>query len=150
MNKLILAALLGLFLPGLAEAFPRGVSSVQRVSRNDGDSRNPFAITLASHTWTVVGSSLTTLGTETGPSRLRRRAMTIQTISTVPYTVCLSSVSLAASPCDDSIGGYELGVPWGSVSIYDEAVWYGRSRAGGTTVIKGVEHFDSRDEAAAR
>lgn len=145
MNKLILAALLGLFMAGNAQAWPRGRSDVQRITRNDGDSKSGFAITVASHTWTVVGSSLTTVGTETGPSRIRRRSMTIQTLGTVTYGVCLSSISAAASACDDSIPGYELGAPWGSVSIYDEAVWYARARAGGTTAIKGSEHYDSRD-----
>ena len=150
MNKLILAALLGLLLPGLASAHPRSRSDVQRVSRNDGDSRNPFAISVTSYTWTVVGSSSTSVGSQTGASRLRRRALTVQALGTVTYAVCLSSVSAAASPCDDSIGGYEIGAAWGSVSIYDEAVWYARTRTGGPTAIKGSEAFDSRDEAVAR
>jgi hypothetical protein len=55
----------------------------------------------------------------------------------------VAGVSLSA--CDDSIPGYELGSAWGSVSIYDESVWYARTRTGGTTVIKGAEHYDSRD-----
>lgn len=150
MNNLIFAILLGLFMAGNAEAWPRKESSVTRITRNDGDSRAPFAITVTSYTWTVVGSSSTSVGTQTGASRLRRRAMTIQTLGTVTYGVCLSSVSAAANACDDSIGGYELGAAWGSVSIYDEVAWYARTRTGGTTVIKGSEHYDSRDEAVAR
>jgi|CXWL01.1.fsa_nt_gi hypothetical protein len=150
MNKLILAAFLGLLLPGIASAHPRSASPTARVSRNDGDSRNAFAMSITSYTWTVVGSSSTNAGTQTGPSRLRRRALTIQALGTVTYAVCLSSVSAAASPCDDSIPGYEIGAAWGSVSIYDEAIWYARARDGGPTVIKGSEAFDSRDEAVAR
>ncbi len=150
MNKLIAFALLGLFMAGNAQAWPRKESSVTRTTRNDGDSINPFAITVTSSAWTVVGSSLTATVTQAGPSRLRRRAMTVQVLGTVTYAVCLSSVSAAASPCDDSIGGYELGAAWGSVSIYDEAIWYARTRTGGPTVIKGSEHYDSRDEAVAR
>ncbi len=146
MNKLILAALLGLFLSGTAGARPRGLSSVTPTSRNDGDSINPFAIVVSSGYWTAVGSSLTAAATQTGPSRLRRRSMTVQALGTVTYGVCLSSISATASVCDDTIGGYEIGAAWGSVSIYDEAVWYARTRAGGPTTIKGTEHFDSRDE----
>lgn len=149
MNKLISAALLGLFLAGNAQAFPRKESSVTRTARNDGDSANRFAVTCLDSAWTVVGSSLTAVVSSSGASRLRRRAMTIQTLGTVTYSVCLSS-SAGAATCGDSQVGYELGAAWGSVSIYDEAAWYCRTRSGGSTAIKGTEHFDSRDEAVAR
>ena len=134
-----------------AEARPREKASVTITARNDGDSNSQFSVTVSSHLWTVVGSSQTyVVNSGSGPSRLRRRAMTVQTLGTVTYGVCLSSTSAAGDTCDDSRPGYEIGAAWGSVSIYDEAVWYARTRTGGTTVIKGVEHFDSRDEAVAR
>jgi len=145
MNKLLFAALLGLVIAGTAEAFPRLGSQVTRVTRNDGDSNLPFAITCLESAWTSVGStSKTAVGT--GASRLRRRAMTVQTLATVTYAVCLSTTSASGDTCADGRAGYELGSAWGSVSIYDEAIWYCRTRAGGSTAIKGVEHFDGRDE----
>lgn len=150
MNRLLLVGLLGLFIPGIASAHPRSRTDVQRVSRNDGDSNKPFTVTCLESAWTVVGSSSTNAGTQTGASRLRRRAMTIQTLSSVTYAVCLSSTSASGDTCSDARAGYELGSAWGSVSIYDEAAWYCRTRAGGSTVIKGAEHFDSRDAEVAR
>ena len=150
MNKLISSALLGLFMAGAAQAFPRKDSSVTRVARNDGDSNLPFTVTCLDSAWTVVGSSSTNAGTQTGASRLRRRAMTVQTLGTVTYSVCLSSVTASGTTCADTTTGYEIGAAWGSVSIYDEAAWYCRTRSGGSTAIKGAEHFDSRDEAVAR
>lgn len=150
MNKLILAGLLGLLMAGSAEARPRGLSTVAYTARNDGNSISPFAITVSSHLWTVVGSSLTSANTGDVSSRLRRRSLLVQTLGTVTYGVCLSSISAAASACDNSIPGYELGTTWASVVIFSEAVWYARSRAGGTTAIKGNESFDSRDETVER
>lgn len=150
MNKLILAALLGLSLAGISHAGPRSSSAVQRVTRNDGDSNKPFVVSCLDSAWTIVGSSSTSVGSQTGASRLRRRAMTVQTVATVTYAVCLSSITASGTTCADTTTGYELGTAWGSVSIYDEAAWYCRARSGGPTVIKGVEHFDSRDEAVAR
>ena len=149
MNRLIVAALLGLSMAGIAQAFPRDKSSVQRIARNDGDSNLPFAVTCLDSAWTSLGSTSTT-ATGGNASRLRRRAMTVQTLGTVTYGVCLSSTSASGDTCSDDRAGYELGAAWGSVSIYDEAVWYCRTRAGGSTAIKGAEHFDSRDEAVAR
>lgn len=145
MNRLILAGLLGLALAGTAQAWGRLGSQVTRVARNDGDSNLPFSVTCLESAWTSVGSTSRT-ATGTSASRARRRAMTVQTLATVTYSVCLSSTSNSSSTCADTTNGYELGAAWASVSIYDEATWYCRTRAGGSTAIKGVEHFDGRDE----
>lgn len=152
MNKLIFAGLLGLSMVGNAEARPRKESMVTLTARNDGDRNEQFAVGCSSTAWTVVGSSLTTLGTGTGPSRVRRRAMTIQMLSSATYAICLSSTSVVGDTCSDTRAGYELGTAWGSVSIYDEAAWYCRVRTGtnSTIYLKGAEHYDSRDEATAR
>lgn len=124
----------------------RVMTATNPVSRNDGDSNVPYAITCTATAWTAVGSTSNIASTATSASRKRRRAMTVQTLATVTYSVCLSSTSLSGDTCADSRPGYELGSAWGSVSIYDEAVWYCRTRTGGSTAIKAVEHFDSRDE----
>lgn len=140
---------LAAFLPGKANAAPREKNSVTRTSRNDGNSRILFAITCSSYAWTVVGSSNTTsdsLDTGTAEASIRRRSMTVQTLTTVDYAVCLSSTSASGDTCADGRPGYELGSAWGSVSIYDEGVWRCRTRTGGTTAIKGVDFYDNRDE----
>lgn len=140
---LLLALLLA---PAPAFAFPRDKPGVTRTARNDGDSASLFAISCSSYAWTVVGSSVTTVGTVRGPSRLRRRSMTVQTLGTVTYAVCFSSTIAAADTCSDTRAGHEIGAAWGSLTLYDEAAWYCQTRTGGPTVIKGAEHFDSRDE----
>ncbi len=145
--KLLLA--LGLTLLGsVVQARPRISPGATMIARNDGNSNNPFTVACSSTAWTVVGSSITTVNTQAGPSRLRRRAMTVQRLSDSTYGVCLSSTSTAGNLCDDNRGGYELGSAWGSVSIYDEAIWYCRNRTGSnsTVPLKGVEHYDNRDE----
>lgn len=123
-------------VPGAAPAF-----------RNDGNSNAPFAVTCTATAWTAVGSTSNIANSSTGASKKRRRAMTVQTLATVTYAVCLSSTSVAGDECVDARPGYELGSAWGSVSIYDEAAWYCRTRTGGSTAIKAVEHFDNRDES---
>lgn len=143
-------ALCAVFLafPLGASAAPREKPGVTKTARNDGNSRLPFVINCSSYTWTVVGSSQAVASQVMANEQaaIRRRAMTVQTLGTVSYAVCLSSSSNANSACDDNMGGYELGVAWGSVSIYDETLWYCRTRTGGPTIIKGVEFFDNRDE----
>ncbi len=148
--KFILAGLLGLFLPIVASAHPRDRTSVIRTQRNDGDSVLPFAITVSSGYWTIVGSSNTFVGSETGPSRLRRRSLSVQTLSAVAFGICLSTSNSNTVACDDNSGGHELGSAWSSVTIFDEAAWYARTRAGGPGTIKGAEHYDSRDEKVAK
>lgn len=144
-------ALLAVFLafPLAVRAEPREKRSVTKTSRNDGNTRLPFTITCLDSAWTVVGSSqaVATAGHAfTQQAAIRRRSMTVHALGTVTYAVCLSTTSNASSTCADTIGGYELGVSWGSVSIYDEGLWYCRARSGGSTVIKGVEFYDNRDE----
>lgn len=129
-----------------AMARPRNNPMADPVFRNDGDSNVPYAITCTATAWTAVGSTSNNASSASSATRKRRRAMTVQTLSSVTYSVCLSSTNVAGDTCADSRPGYELGSAWGSVSIYDEAVWYCRTRTGGSTVIKAVEHFDSRDE----
>ena len=145
MPRALLFLVFGLYAV-CASAYPRISPGVARIARNDGDSNNPFAVTCTATAWTVVGSSLTTLGSAIGPSRKRRRAMTIHTLATVTYAVCLSSGGGSGVPCGDTTVGYELGSAWASVSIYDQAVWYCRSRTGGSTAVKGAEHYESGDE----
>lgn len=146
MKTLILLAVLLAPLPSLAA--PRDKPGVTRTARNDGNTRLAFTISCSSSAWTVVGSSQATSssGSFSEQAAIRRRSMTVHTLGTVTYAVCLSTTSASASACDDNIGGYELGSAWGSVSIYDEGVWYCRTRTGGSTQIKGVEFYDSRDE----
>lgn len=143
-------ALLAVFLlPLTAQAEPREKRSVTKTSRNDGNARLPFTISCLDSAWTVVGSSQAASGAVNGFSEqaaIRRRAMTVQVLGTVTYAVCLSTTSNSSSACDDNIGGYELGAAWGSVSIYDEGLWYCRARSGGATRIKGTEFYDNRDE----
>lgn len=125
----------------------RSVPSAAPTFRNDGNSNAAYAVTCSSYAWTAVGSTSNIANTTTGASRRRRRAMTVQTLATVSYAVCLSSTSVAADTCADGRPGYELGSSWASVSIYDEAAWYCQTRTGGSTAIKAVEHFDNRDES---
>lgn len=148
MNRLFLAALLGLCLAPSVRAEARTETGVKKVSRNDGNSRLPFTISCLDSAWTVVGSSKTVAAAPMASEQaaIRRRAMTVQTLGTVTYSVCLSTTSNSSSACDDNIGGFELGAAWGSVSIYDESLWYCRARSGGATSIKGTEFYDSRDE----
>lgn len=140
-GRLIASLAIVLLMVGVSHAAPQRYTDVTKISRNDGNTNNPFAVTCSSFAWTMVGSSMTTTNT---PS-IRRRAMTIQTLGTVTYSVCLSSTNTTANTCSDSRPGYELGAAWGSVSIYDEATWYCQTRTGGSTVVKGAEHYDNRD-----
>lgn len=137
-----------LAFPLTAYAAPRDKPGVTKTARNDGNARLPFTITCSSSAWTVVGSSQAVASQPMANEQaaIRRRSMTAQTLGTVTYAVCLSTTSNSSSACDDNIGGYELGSAWGSVSMYDESLWYCRTRTGGSTVIKGVEFYDSRDE----
>ena len=143
-------ALLAVFLalPLTAQAEPREKRSVTKTARNDGNARLPFTISCLDSAWTVVGSSQAVASKlmANEQAAIRRRAMTVQTLGTVTYSVCLSTTSNSSSACDDNIGGYELGAAWGSVSIYDEGLWYCRARSGGSTRIKGTEFYDNRDE----
>lgn len=158
MKKILVLAFLAMpvMLPSQSEARPRGKSDVQPVARNDGDSSLPFQIGCTSHTWTAVGSTRTAISAHdvSAPSSvtvsLRRRSMTVQTLGTVDNTVCLSTGGATAVPCGDSTVGYELGTPWAAVSIYNEEVWYCRTRSVGNTRLKGVEFYDKRDEVVAR
>ena len=137
-----------LAFPLSAAASPRKESSVTKTSRNDGNSRLPFAISCLDSAWTVVGSSqaVAAVAMANEQAAIRRRSMTVQVLGTATYSVCLSSVAASASACVDTLPGYELGSAWGSVSIFDESLWYCRARSGGATAIKGVEFFDNRDE----
>jgi len=140
--------LIFLAFPLTANAEPREKRSVTKTARNDGNARLPFAISCSSSAWTVAGSSQAVASQPMANEQaaIRRRSMTIQTLSTVTYAVCLSTTNASGDTCDDNRAGYELGSAWGSVSIYDEGLWYCRARTGGSTVIKGVEFYDSRDE----
>lgn len=143
-----LLCLVFLALPFAAKAAPRDKPGVTKTARNDGNSRLPFAISCSSSAWTVVGSSQAVASQVMANEQaaIRRRSMTVQTLGTVSYAVCLSTTNASGDGCDDTRAGYELGSVWGSVSIYDEGLWYCRARAGGPTVIKGVEFYDNRDE----
>ena len=136
------------FLPTTAAAHEHSRAATARIHRNDGNARLIFAITCSSSAWTVVGVSAVTgaAHSATAEVAIRRRSMTVQTLATVTYAVCLSSTSVAGDTCADGRAGYELGSAWGSVSIYDESLWYCRTRTGGSTAIKGVEFYDNRDE----
>lgn len=136
------------FLPLTSLAHERSKAATARVHRNDGNARLIFAVTCSSSVWTSVGSSAVTAAalSSTAEVTIRRRSMTVQTLATVTYAVCLSSTSVAGDTCADGRAGYELGSSWGSVSIYDENLWYCRTRTGGSTAIKGVEFYDNRDE----
>lgn len=137
-----------LAFPLTALAAPRDKPGVTKTARNDGNARIPFTITCSASAWTVVGSSQAVASTlmANEQAAIRRRSMTVQTLSSVTYAVCLSTTSASGDTCDDNRAGYELGSAWGSVSVYDEGLWYCRTRTGGSTVIKGVEFYDSRDE----
>lgn len=137
-----------LAFPLTAHAAPRDKPGVTKIARNDGNARIPFAINCSSLTWTVVGSSQA-VGSQVMANEqaaIRRRAMTVQALATVTYAVCLSTTNASGNVCDDTRAGYEIGTAWGSVSIYDEGLWYCRARDGGPIVIKGVEFYDNRDE----
>jgi hypothetical protein len=146
MKRLALALLC---LGSLAYAAPRDKPGVTRIARNDGNTRLPFTVLCLDSAWTVVGSTKTVASqvNATGEyAAIRRRSITIQTLSTVNYAVCLSTISASADTCQDATTGYELGSSWASVSAYDEGLWYCRTRSGGSTRIKGVEFYDNRDE----
>lgn len=143
-----LATLTLVLLPVFSWSHEHSKAATARVHRNDGNARLIFAITCSSSAWTVVGSSAATASANSATieAAIRRRSMTVQTLATVTYAVCLSSTSVAGDTCADGRAGYELGSTWASVSIYDESLWYCRTRTGGSTAIKGVEFYDNRDE----
>lgn len=147
--KRIILAVAGI-LVGLAtfsHAAPNEGQLVGGVFRNDGNSSIPFAVTCASDSWTVLGSSVASnvAATSTSAIALRRRSLTVQTLGTVSNTVCISTGGASAVPCGDSTKGYELGTPWAAVSIYNEEIYYCRTRSVGTTLMKGVDFYDNRD-----
>ena len=146
MYALLLALLLG--AASNSEAHPRDKPGVTRVTRNDGNTRIPFAVSCTSYTWTVLGSTKTTNANYSAGEyvSIRRRSLTVQTLGTVTYSVCLSSSTDSTNPCVDLSPGYEIGAAWGSISIFDENLWYCRARTGGPTNVKGVDFYDNRDE----
>lgn len=146
MKAILLLAFLA--VPQQAEARARGSSTVTPIARNDGNARIPFAISCSSDAWTVVGSTKTTatIHNATDYVSLRRRSLTVQTLSTVTYSVCLATTTATSADCVDGMPGYEIGAPWGSVTMFDEGLWYCRTRSGGPTRIKGNEFYDNRDE----
>lgn len=144
------SALLVLFLiaPSFVEAKARGRTDVTPVARNDGNTRIPFAVSCTSYTWTVLGSTKTTNANYSAGEyvSIRRRSLTVQTLGTVTYSVCIASSTDSTNPCVGLSPGYELGAPWGAVTIFDENLWHCRARDGGPTNVKGVDFYDNRDE----
>jgi len=127
-----------LCLACLLFASPRGNIFTQRVYKDNGNTRLPFVVSVASTSWSTILSA-----------DGNRRYAIMHTSSTATADICLSTTTTAAADCSATTPGIKLGQVFESYEDYSQAALYGRSFADsvGSTYIYGEYHYDSRDSA---
>ena len=133
----IFVAMLGVgaYFVSLAPAAPRHKQHVTKTSRQEGDRRDGLAVLITTASWTAVLSA--------DP---RRRSASMQSISSAPADICLSTFTTTAIGCDGSTKGVHL-QPGSSYTDFNEQALYGK--ASGTTVgatVYGLIDYDSADD----
>jgi hypothetical protein len=137
MRKIIIIFIGIIALYGVIKSAPRQDYSVTKTYINNGNTRVPFSVSVASTSWTAVLSTQDT-----------RRYSIIETTSTaLPGFICLSTTTTSGTTCTNSSNGQKLGLVKYYIEDYNEAPIYARLQDGiaGSVYIVGEIQYDSKD-----
>jgi len=126
-------------LAGLLFASPRGDVFTKRVYTDDGNTRVPFVVSVASTAWTSIYAA-----------NVNRRYAIVHTTSTSTVDICLSTTTTAAAACTTATPGIKLGQVFEVFEDHSQAALYGRTLATtpGSVYLYGEYQYDSNDNSS--